>query len=139
MGADVMSAKHRCNGDGSQKGPHPANPVTQASVGRLRPALLASASLVALAALGLPSAAAAACVPSPQTISGPVAGPVVSNGGAIKVTGGGGIARGEEGVFAENCSITTLSNMGSIGAAIGAPGAPAALGCSPTRARRSTS
>jgi hypothetical protein len=33
-----------------------------------------------------------------------------SNGGAIPVTGGGSIGGGAEGVFAENCSITTLSN-----------------------------
>ena len=117
-----MSAKHRCNLGGSQKGPHPANPVTPARVGRLRPALLASASLIALATLGTPGAAWAGCMPSTRTISTGVTGPVVSNGGAILVTGGGSIAAGPEGVFAESCSITTLSNKGSIGAAAGFPG-----------------
>ena len=55
-------------------------------------------------------------------------GPVFSNGGSILVTGGGSIGRGAEGVFADNCSITTLSNMGSIGAASGAPGRVAGTG-----------
>jgi hypothetical protein len=66
-------------------------------------------------------AASAALTPSTQTISSAVTGPILANGGSILVTGGGSIAGGAEGVFAENCSITTLSNMGSIGAAIGAP------------------
>ncbi len=57
-----------------------------------------------------------------QTISTGVTGPVLANGGSILVTGAGSIAGGAEGVFAENCSITTLTNKGSIGAAIGVPG-----------------
>src|SRR5271166_6227974 len=90
MGADVMSAKHRCNRRGSQKGLYTVNSLTPANVGRSRAALLASASLVALAALGASGVAQAACVPSRQTISGPIAGPVMSNGGAITVTGWSG-------------------------------------------------
>ena len=119
-----MSAKHRCNRDGSQKGPYPINPLTVANVGRSRPALLASASLVVLAAVGLPGAARAACVPSLQTISGPVTGPVVSNGGAITVTGSGNISGGPDGVDALKCNITTLTNQsgGTISGATAAPG-----------------
>jgi hypothetical protein len=70
----------------------------------------------------------AACAPSSRTISGPVTGPVLSNGGAITVTGSGSISGGAEGVFAANCSITTLSNMGSIGAAGGAPSGAGGIG-----------
>ena len=90
-----------------------------------RAALLASASLVALV---MPGAAWAACTPSTRTISTGVTGPVLSNGGSILVTGGGSIAGGAEGVFAENCSITTLSNKGAIGAASGAPGGAGGIG-----------
>ena len=90
-----------------------------------RAALLASASLVALV---MPGAAWAACTPSTRTISTGVTGPVLSNGESILVTGGGSIAGGAEGVFAENCSITTLSNKGAIGAASGAPGGAGGIG-----------
>ena len=96
--------------------------TTSAKPGRLsRSALLAGASLAALAALAEPGASWAACAPSTQTISTGVTGPVLANGGSILATGPGSIAGGAEGVFAENCSITTLSNQGSIGAASGAP------------------
>ena len=66
--------------------------------------------------------------PSPQIIATPTSGPVFSNGGAIKVTGSGKISGGAEGVFAANCPITTLSNKGSIGAAIGAPEGAGGIG-----------
>jgi hypothetical protein len=52
MGADVMSAKHRCNRHGSQKGPYTVNSLTPANLGRSRAALLASASLIALGGRG---------------------------------------------------------------------------------------
>ena len=55
----------------------------------LRAALLAGASAFALAALGASGVARAACVPSLQIIARPISGPVVSNGGAITVTGSG--------------------------------------------------
>ena len=74
-----------------------------------RAALLAGASLVALAALGASGVAQAACVPSRQTISGPIAGPVMSNGGAITVTGRGKIAGGPDGIDAVKCAITKLA------------------------------
>src|SRR6516164_2036793 len=111
MGADVMSARHRCNWDGSQQGRYPVRRVTPASAARSRRALLASASIIVLAAFGAPDAAKAACVPSPKTISGPVAGPVVSNGGAITITGSGDISGGPDGVDAVACAITTLTNQ----------------------------
>jgi hypothetical protein len=59
--------------------------------------LLASTALLVRAALGAPSAARAACVPSILTISGPIADPVVSNGRSILFTGGGSIVGGAEG------------------------------------------
>jgi hypothetical protein len=65
---------------------------------------------------------------STQTISTAVTGPVFSNGGAIAITNTGSISKGREGVFAKNFSITTLSNMGSIGAATGAPGRAGGIG-----------
>ena len=55
-------------------------------------------------------------------------GPILSNGGSILVTGGGNIGGGAEGVFAKNCSITTLLNNGSIGAATGAPRGAGGIG-----------
>ena len=63
-----------------------------------------------------------------QIISTGVIGPVLSNGGAIRVTRSGSIGGGAEGVFAKNFSITTLSNKGSIGAASGALGGLAGVG-----------
>ena len=54
-----MSAKRRWNRDGSKKGPYPVNSFTPANVGPSRAALLASASLVALAALACRIGAAA--------------------------------------------------------------------------------
>ena len=127
-----MSAKHRCNRNGSEKRPHPLNPLTPAGVGLSRPALLASASLIALAALDLPGAARAACVPTPQIISGPFAGPVVSNGGAITVTGSGKISGGPDGVDALACAITTLTNQsgGTILGAAGGTGLSGGVGVS---------
>jgi hypothetical protein len=73
-----------------------------------RATLLVGASAFALAALGASGVARAACFPSPQTISGPVTGPVVGNGGAITVTGSGEIS-GHAGVDADACAITTLT------------------------------
>ena len=58
-----MSAKHRCNRDGSQKGPYPVDSLMPANVCHSPRALLAAASLIVLAALGAPSAAWAAATP----------------------------------------------------------------------------
>src|SRR5271166_3205958 len=132
MGADVMSARHCCNWDGSQQGRYPVGLVAPASAARSRRALLASASLIALAALGAPDEARAACVPSLQIISGPRTGPVVSNGGAITVTSTGRISGGPDGVDAVACAITTLTNEsgGTISGATGASGAAGGAGVS---------
>ena len=73
-----------------------------------RAALLAGASAFALAALGASGVARAGCVPSLQTISEPITGPIVSNGGAITVTGSGEIS-GYAGVDADACAITKLT------------------------------
>ncbi len=54
-----------------------------------RAALLAGASLVALAALDAPGVARA-CSGAPQTISNVVSGPILSTNGAIAVTSNGG-------------------------------------------------
>src|SRR5271165_6892997 len=91
--------------------------------GRLRVAMLAGASVAALTALG-GAGVARACVPSLQTISGQTAGPIVSNGGAITVTGSGSVNGGPTGVAALNCSITTLTNIGSIGGGAGVTSGP---------------
>ena len=122
-----MSARHRYNWDGSQQGRYPVGPVTPASVGRSRRALLASASIIVLAVFGAPSEARAACVPSLQTISGPRTGPVVSNGGAITVTSSGEISGGPDGVDAVTCAITTLTNQ-SGGTISGGAGGSSAVG-----------
>jgi hypothetical protein len=111
----------RAGGRAVRGEPNQASDRAGPNYGRVsRAALLAGASVFALAALGGSGVARAQCVPSPQIIATPVSGPISSNSGAITVTGGGSIGGGAEGVFAENCSITTLSNMGSIGAATGA-------------------
>jgi hypothetical protein len=119
MGADVMSAKHRCNWDSSPKRPYLVNSLPPANVGRSRAALLAGASLVALAALAAPDQALAACSGHDQTISTSRTGPVHSNGGAITVTGSGSILGGPSGDaggdgVSSASTITTLSNGGTI-------------------------
>ena len=78
-----------------------------------RAALLAGASVFALAALGASGVARAACVPSPQIIATPTSGPIFSNGGAITITGSGSITGGPggDGVDALTCPITTLTNQ----------------------------
>jgi hypothetical protein len=73
-----------------------------------RAALLAGTSLFAPSSLGAPSGARA-CAPSLQIISGPIAGPVVSNGGAIIVTGSGDISGNPDGIDAVKCAITRLA------------------------------
>ena len=135
-----MSAKHRCNRDGSKNWSYPVNSLTPASVGRSRAALLAGASLVALAALAAPDRALAACSGQNQTISSPsFPGPIFGKGGDITVDAGASIAGGPTGVYAKNCGIGALSNSGAIGGAAAAlRAARAALGCGPTRARPST-
>jgi hypothetical protein len=62
-----------------------------------RTALLAGASLIALAALGAPGAAQA-CSGADQTISTVVSGPIFSTDGAITVLSGGTINGGPDGV-----------------------------------------
>jgi len=78
-----------------------------------RAALLAGASVFALAALGASGVARAACDPSPQIIAMPTSGPIHSNGGAITITGSGSITGGPggDGVDALTCPITTLTNQ----------------------------
>jgi hypothetical protein len=131
MGADVMSAKHRCNRGGSQKGPdHQINHLTPPNVGLSRPALLASASLIALAALGLPGAARADCNDHNQTISTTASGPISSTGGAITIKSSGTINGGPTGVSASSCSISTLANKGSIFGGAGGASQPGGVGVS---------
>ena len=130
-----MSAKHRGNQDRSQIGSHPVSSLTPASVGLSRAALLAGASLVVFAALSAPGAmgaAHAACASSPQTISGPVAGPILSDGGAITVTGSGKISGDSDGIDAVNCAITKLAIKpgGIISAGAGGSGLSGGVGVS---------
>src|SRR5271166_4302517 len=110
-----MSAKHRCNRDGSKNWSYPVNSLTPASVGRSRAALLAGASLVALAALTAPDRAFAACSGKNRTISSSsTPGPIFGKGGNITVDAGASIAGGPTGVYAKNCGIGALSNSGAI-------------------------
>jgi hypothetical protein len=124
-----MRAKHRCNRDGSPKGPYPVNSSTPANVGLSRAALLASASLIVLAALGAPDRALAACSGHNRTISSPsTPGPIFGQGGNITVDAGASIAGGPTGVYAKNCGIGALTNSGAIGGATGATGGPGGIG-----------
>ena len=65
-----------------------------------------------------------------QIISGPVAGAIKSNGGAITVTSTGVISGGPDGVDAVTQSITKLTNRGAINGAAGAASASGGLGVS---------
>ena len=94
-----------------------------------RAALLASASLIVLAALGLPSAARAACSGANQTISSPsTPGPIFGKGGNITVDAGASVAGGPTGVYAKNCGIGALTNRGGIGGAAGVSGGAGGIG-----------
>jgi hypothetical protein len=68
-----------------------------------------------------------------QIITGPVTGPILSNGFAITVTKTGSIAGGPDGVDAVAFSITTLANRGAINGAAGATSATGGLGVSNRR------
>ena len=90
-------------------------------------ARISRASLLATAS---PSAAQAQFGGMNRIISGPVAGPVHSNGGAITVTSTGIISGGPDGVDAISSSITKLTNRGAIKGAAGAASAAGGLGVS---------
>jgi hypothetical protein len=123
-----MSAKQSLGEDDGRKGAGLLNRLIATDGRRCsRGALLAGASLIALAALG-GSDSAQACVPSLQTISAPTVGPVLSNDGAIVVTSTGVINGGPDGVDAPTCSISTLSNSGTVGGATGGAGAAGGRG-----------
>jgi hypothetical protein len=78
-----MSAKHRCNRDGSQKARYPFSPLTPANAGRSRPALLAGAPLLTLAALGAPGVAWAGSTHTISTGAGTV---IVTTGQAKSIS-----------------------------------------------------
>ena len=111
-----MGAKRRCNRVSPHQDPDSANPLTLAGIYRSRAALLASASLIVIGAFGVTDAARAACSGAVQTISAPTPSPIDSNGGSITVDAAGTIFFG---VSASSCSITTLTNNGTIN---GGPG-----------------
>ena len=90
---------------------------------RFRLALHAGASLLALAAIGAPAAAIAACSGADQTIASAVTGPVLSTGGGVDVQSSGSIAGNPTGILASNCSITALTNAGAVLGGAGAAGA----------------
>jgi hypothetical protein len=84
-----------------------------------RAALLAGASLVTFGAPG----AALACTGADQTISMVVQGPILGTNGNITVTGAGYISgsggTNPDGVDATSCSISMLTNSGTISGGIG--------------------
>jgi hypothetical protein len=98
-----------------------SNPLRAAGGGLgLRGALLASASLIALASFSAPDPARAACNGVDQTFSKTVKGPILSTGGKITVNAAGVINGGPTGVDAASCSISTLSNLGVISGGVAA-------------------
>jgi len=79
-----------------------------------RSALLAGASLIAIAALAAPGSARAACTGANRHITTATPGPVYSTGGAITVSSSGSIQGGPTGVDAFVCAVTALKNSGAI-------------------------
>ena len=121
-----MGAKSR--GSRSSRDPLSSNPLTAGVDGSgSRAVLLASASLIALVALA-PTGPALACSGADQTISTIVSGPILSTGGSITVLGNGTINGGPTGVKASSCSVSTLTNSGSVSGEVGAAGAPGGPG-----------
>jgi hypothetical protein len=115
-----MGASHRFVLSGEDD-PYPAVPFTQTDGDLALAALLAPAS---------PAAAQAQFGGKNRIISGPVVGPILSNGGAITITVTGSIAGGRDGVDAVTYSITRLTNSGAINGAAGAVSAAGGLGVS---------
>ncbi len=122
-----MGAKSR--GRSSDRGPYSSCPLTAARGRSLRAALLAGASVIALAALGAPGAALA-CSGANQTISTVVSGPILSTGGSITVLKTGTVDGAPTGVNALSCSISTLTSNGSIFGGAGATDGPGFAGVS---------
>ena len=129
-----MSAKHRCNRDGSKNWSYPVNSLTPASVGRSRASLLAGASLVALGALAAPDRALAACSghePDHFDVKdGTRSQQRRRHHGHRQREHPGG--PGGDGVDAMNCAITTLTNQsgGTISGGNGAAGLAGGAGVS---------
>jgi hypothetical protein len=94
---------------------YPPTTATNGNRSSSRAALLGGASFAALAAFGTPGSAQA-CSGTGQTVNTLVTGPVYGTGGSIAVGNVGAITGGSYGVFAENCSIQTLTNNGFINA-----------------------
>jgi hypothetical protein len=80
--------------------------------GLRKAALLAGASLIVIAAPDRASACSGLNVPPVNT---PVPGPILGTGGSITVLIHGVVNGGPTGVNASDCSISTLTNSGSIG------------------------
>jgi hypothetical protein len=87
--------------------------------GLKRSALLAGASLIAIAALAAPGSARAACTGANQDFTGPI----TSTGGAITVSMSGSIQGGPTGIDASVCAVTALTNSGAINGGVGPTGA----------------
>ena len=128
-----------CNLDGSQKGPYPVRPLMHGDVQASHSALLASASLIVLAALGAPDAASAACNDKNQTFSSSTPGPISSTGGNITIDAGASVAGGPTGVYRAALRDRRAQQQGlDRGPRPALRAAQAVLGCRPTRAGRST-
>jgi PEP-CTERM motif len=117
----MMGAIERGGGVVAGEGLHVSNPPTTRGERSLRAAMLATASLIALAVLGAPGARAA-CSNVDQTIAESTPGPVFGTGGSITVLGRGDILGDPQGVFASTCSITALSNNGAVSGGVASPG-----------------
>ena len=124
-----MGAKHRCNRDGSPRARTPSNPLTLASVGRSRPALLASASLIAVAALWRPGRRLGRLQRGePDRLVPLHSGPDLRQGRQYYGRRRREVAGGPTGVYAKNCGIGALTNRGGIDGAAGVSGGAGGIG-----------
>lgn len=104
-------------------------PLTVACAGGTRAALLAGASIIALATFGAPSTASA-CSWLDQTISTSATGPILATNGSITVDGGVTVTGHPTGVSAASCGISTLTANGLIVGGLGAVSAAGGLAIS---------
>jgi hypothetical protein len=123
MGAIYCGVRGRASSD--QNAVRFQSPLTAACASGTRAALLAGASMIALATFGAPSTASA-CSGLDQTIPNSVAGPILGTNGSINVDGGV-ITGHPTGISAASCGISTLTANGLINGGPGGASAPGGL------------